>query len=76
MFSPTLHDGALKVRSLLGRIGLQPNADIEGVSEGFASLTEADARRAFLHTVRSVIDTGGQRVSAEDGFIWPRTCRR
>ena len=66
MFSPTLHDGALKVRSLLGRIGLQPNADIEGVSEGFASLTEADARRAFLHTVRSVIDTGGQRVSAED----------
>ncbi len=66
MFSPTLHDGALKVRSLLGKIGLQPNADIDGVSEGFASLTEADARRAFLHTVRSVIDTGGQRVCAED----------
>ena len=66
MFSPTLHDGVLKVRRLLGRIGLEPNADVEGVSEGFASLTEADARRAFLHTVRSVIDTGGQRVSAED----------
>ena len=66
MFSPTLHDGALRVRGLLSRIGLQPNADIEGVSEGFASLTEADARRAFLNTVRSVIDTKGQRVSARD----------
>ena len=66
MFSPTLHDGALKLRGLLAKIGLQPNADIEGVSEGFASLTEADARRAFLNTVRSVIDIKGQRVSAED----------
>ncbi|MEX0620554.1 MAG: alpha/beta hydrolase [Solirubrobacterales bacterium] len=66
MFSPKLHDGALKVRGLLAKIGLQPNADIEGVSEGFASLTEADARRAFLNTVRSVIDINGQRVSAED----------
>jgi pimeloyl-ACP methyl ester carboxylesterase len=66
MFSPTLHDGALKVRGFLSKIGLQPNADVEGVSEGFASLTEADARRAFLNTVRSVIDINGQRVSAED----------
>lgn len=66
MFSPTLHEGALKVRGLLKAIGFQPNADIEGVGEGFASLTEADARRAFLHTVRSVIDVKGQRVSAED----------
>lgn len=66
MFSPTLHDGAVKLRGLLAKIGLQPNADVEGVSEGFASLTEADARRAFLNTVRSVIDINGQRVSAED----------
>ena len=66
MFSPTLHDAALKVRGLVGRVGLQPNADIEGVSEGFASLTEADARRAFLDTVRSVIDVSGQKVSAAD----------
>jgi pimeloyl-ACP methyl ester carboxylesterase len=66
MFSPTLHDLAVKVRGLIGKVGLRPGADVEGVGEGFASLTEADARRAFLHTVRSVIDTGGQRVSAED----------
>lgn len=66
MFHPMLHDAALKVRSAIGRIGLQPNADIDGVSEGFASLTEADARRAFLNTVRSVIDVGGQKVNARD----------
>jgi len=66
MFHPTLHDAALKVRRAIGRIGLQPNADIDGVSEGFASLTKADARRAFLNTVRSVIDVGGQKVSASD----------
>ncbi len=66
MFSPTLHDAVLKVRGLISKVGLHPNADIEGVSEGFASLTEADARRAFLDTVRSVIDVGGQKVSASD----------
>ena len=29
-------------------------------------LEEPDARRAFLHTVRGIIDLGGQRVSARD----------
>ena len=28
----------------------------------FASLTDAESQRAFLHTARSVIDPGGQRV--------------
>jgi len=33
---------------------------------GFASLQDIEARRAFVHTARSVIDTGGQRVDATD----------
>ena len=33
---------------------------------GYASLADAEARRAFLHTVRAVIDYNGQRVSAAD----------
>ncbi|MCB0856835.1 MAG: alpha/beta fold hydrolase [Solirubrobacterales bacterium] len=66
LFSPTLHDAGLKVRNLLAGIGLHGSADVEGVAEGFASLTEADARRAFVNTVRSVIDPTGQRVSAAD----------
>jgi fermentation-respiration switch protein FrsA (DUF1100 family) len=31
---------------------------------GFTSLADADARRAFLATTRSVIDPGGQTVTA------------
>jgi alpha-beta hydrolase superfamily lysophospholipase len=33
---------------------------------GFASLADAQARQAFVHTVRSVIDIHGQRISAHD----------
>jgi pimeloyl-ACP methyl ester carboxylesterase len=66
LFTPTLHDAGLKVRNFLAGFGLRGSADVEGVAEGFASLTEADARRAFVHTVRSVIDPTGQRVSAAD----------
>lgn len=66
LFTPTLHDAGLKVRNLLAEVGIRGSADVEGVAEGFASLTEADARRAFLNTVRSVIDPTGQRVSAAD----------
>ena len=66
LFTPTLHDAGLKVRNFFAGIGLHGSADVEGVAEGFASLTKADARRAFVHTVRSVIDPTGQRVSAAD----------
>jgi len=72
LFSPTLHDAGLKVRNLLAGIGLRGSADVEGVAEGFASLTEADARRAFLSTVRSVIEPTGQRVSAADRLYLTR----
>lgn len=72
LFSPTLHDAALKARNFLSGFGLRGSADIEGVAEGFASLTEADARRAFLHTVRSVIDPSGQRISAADRLYLTR----
>ena len=66
LFTPTLHDAGLKVRNFFAGIGIHGNADVEGVAEGFASLTKADARRAFVYTVRSVIDPTGQRVSAAD----------
>ncbi|MCB0831164.1 MAG: alpha/beta fold hydrolase, partial [Solirubrobacterales bacterium] len=72
LFSPTLHDAGLKVRNFFAGIGLHGNADVEGVAEGFASLTEADARRAFINTVRSVIDPSGQRVSAADRLYLTR----
>jgi pimeloyl-ACP methyl ester carboxylesterase len=52
--------------SLLDRLGLRPAHDLAEIARGYASLGDAHARRAFLHTLRAVIDPLGQRVSARD----------
>ena len=62
---PVLDAGAAVSRAL-GRIGLQAGSDLAEIARGIASLNEIGARRAFVHTERSVIDTGGQRVDARD----------
>ncbi|HSK26135.1 MAG TPA: alpha/beta fold hydrolase [Jiangellales bacterium] len=46
------------------RTGIRPRADLVEGWRGFVSLAEADTRRAFLATSRSVIDPGGQTVTA------------
>jgi pimeloyl-ACP methyl ester carboxylesterase len=51
---------------LLRRVGVEPSEDLEVLGRGFASLDNAGSRQAFLHTVRSVIEPGGQRVSAQE----------
>jgi len=68
---PVLASGPLRgagaaVGSVLGRVGLRASADLRGMVEGFESLGDAGARRAFVHTARSVIDPAGQRVDATD----------
>src|SRR5204863_3269273 len=50
----------------LRRLGWHPSPDLEGMASGLVSLGDDDARRAFVHTARSVMDFSGQRVSAED----------
>jgi pimeloyl-ACP methyl ester carboxylesterase len=50
----------------LGTIGLQAGADIAEGARGYASLNDGQARAAFLHTIRAVIDPAGQRISALD----------
>lgn len=50
----------------LGALGLRPNADLTEVARGYASLSDPDRRRAFLATLRAVVDTEGQRVAALD----------
>ena len=62
---PMLGAGA-SVSRALGRIGLQAGSDLAEIARGIASLNELGARRAFVHTARSVIDAGGQRVDARD----------
>jgi pimeloyl-ACP methyl ester carboxylesterase len=51
---------------VLRRARLAPGGDVEVLARGFASLDSTGSRQAFLHTVRAVIDPGGQRVSAND----------
>lgn len=48
----------------LARVGLRMGADAAEMWLSYTSLVDADARRAFLRTLRGVVDVGGQRVSA------------
>ncbi len=54
------------VGRLLGVLRLQAGTDLAEVARGFASLGDAEARDAFIQTMRAVLDPGGQRVSALD----------
>ena len=51
---------------LLGRLGLRAGTDLREVWRGFGTLSDADTRRAFFHTMRTKVDLGGQRASAAD----------
>ena len=66
LFGPVQRRVGRAVSGALGRVGLHPNANVRGLLEGVDSLGDRDARRAFVHTARSVIDPFGQRVDARD----------
>jgi pimeloyl-ACP methyl ester carboxylesterase len=61
-----LLDAGAAVGRALGTLGLQTGPDIAEAARGYASLNDGEARAAFLHTIRAVIDPTGQRVSAVD----------
>jgi pimeloyl-ACP methyl ester carboxylesterase len=61
-----LRNGGASIARLLGRAGLRPGRDLEEMALGFASLGDMEARQAFVHTVRGIMDISGQRVSARD----------
>ncbi len=54
------------VGRLFGRLGLRVRTDIAEMARGHASLGEPDARSAFVHTLRTIVDPIGQRVNAND----------
>ncbi len=47
-------------------LGIKPGADTAESWRAFVSLGDRDSRRAFLATTRSVLDRGGQTVTALD----------
>ena len=54
------------IGSFLDRIGLRVHTDVGEVLRGHASLSDGEARAAFLHTLRPIVDIRGQRVDATD----------
>ena len=51
---------------VLDRVGLRPRTDLGEILRGHASLSDGEARAAFIHTLRAIIDPRGQRVDASD----------
>ncbi|HYR96920.1 MAG TPA: alpha/beta fold hydrolase [Candidatus Binatus sp.] len=48
------------------RAGVRAGPDVDELWRGFCSLADADSRQAFVHTLRTIVDPGGQRVNATD----------
>src|SRR3954452_15914504 len=55
-----------RLARIVGRTGLRAGSDLEELWRGLTSLHDAGARQAFVYTLRSIVDAGGQRVSARD----------
>jgi pimeloyl-ACP methyl ester carboxylesterase len=60
------HGAGNNVSNWLGNMGLRPSPHITEVFDSYGSLADGETRTAFVHTLRSVIDVAGQRVSAAD----------
>jgi pimeloyl-ACP methyl ester carboxylesterase len=54
------------VGRLFGRVGLRAGTDMAELARGHASLEDPEARAAFVHTLRTIVDPLGQRVNASD----------
>jgi pimeloyl-ACP methyl ester carboxylesterase len=63
---PRVVDLASIIPRALGWLGLRTRVDLEEMARGYQSLSNAEARNAFIHTLRAVIDPSGQRINASD----------
>ncbi|MEA2391701.1 MAG: hypothetical protein QOK31_1810 [Solirubrobacteraceae bacterium] len=64
--STRLLDAGRGIGRLLDRVGLRFGTDVQEMARGHASLSDHEARAAFVHTLRTIVDPGGQRVNATD----------
>src|ERR687896_275361 len=55
-------DAGRTVGGLLDRLGINLRTEIGEMARGHASLADSEARAAFINTLRTIIDPGGQRV--------------
>ncbi|HEV3354967.1 MAG TPA: alpha/beta fold hydrolase [Acidimicrobiales bacterium] len=66
ILTPWLRLRAEIVGGWLGKLGWRPGPTLDEVWRSYTNLTDRAGQQAFVHTVRSVIDVSGQRVSARD----------
>jgi pimeloyl-ACP methyl ester carboxylesterase len=64
VFNPRLHAAGAALMEWLRRAGVRPAPSFEEFWRGYGSLMDGQTRQAFFHTLHSVVDPGGQRVSA------------
>jgi pimeloyl-ACP methyl ester carboxylesterase len=65
IFSRWVADKATDVGRTLGRRGLR-SALLDEMWRSYSSLARSEDRKAFVRTIRTVVDSGGQTVSALD----------
>jgi pimeloyl-ACP methyl ester carboxylesterase len=65
---PALRDAGQAIGRWLARIHRQAGPEGMEIWRAYAALADPETRRAFLLTLRSVVDHAGQRVSARDRF--------
>jgi len=72
VFNSRTRDVASALNRTAGRalslLRFRPSGSLAQVAYALSSLTERGARSAFVHTARSVVDLGGQRISGADRF--------
>jgi pimeloyl-ACP methyl ester carboxylesterase len=66
ILTPWLRLRAEVVGGWLHKLGWRPGTTFDEVWRSYTNLTDRAGQQAFVHTVRSVIDISGQRVSARD----------
>ncbi len=65
LFPPFVRDQGNRVGQFLGRFGVR-SVRVDEMWRSYASLADSPNRKAFVRTLKSVIDPGGQTVSALD----------
>jgi pimeloyl-ACP methyl ester carboxylesterase len=63
---PPVRRPVLAASRQLARLGLLERSDVEEVADIWGALRDRDTRRAFLRTLRSVVDLRGQSITSRD----------
>lgn len=61
-----VHHAGMAVSRLLRRLPIRPRPSVVELARGYATLSDSPSLSAFVHTLRSVVEPGGQRVDASD----------